>query len=215
MTQQTFSSLGVDFKHDVPATVEEFDQNAKKAGQCLVEAIANVVYRNSLASFRDAMIYGLDAVKDAEGNVTRAKVPGLEEITGIKRLTKTQKRGDKEVQVPDESEMTYVKRVCAEKGWEGTDDAADPNLQAIADAIAVHIKFDASAAARQPAGPKKLPEDYLNAAKRIYANGNQDKWAGKFGLTLTGDVEKDQVAMGWKIREVELKKQREATLQYA
>lgn len=218
MVEKIFSSLGVDFKHQVPASIEEFDLNAKKSNACLDEAINNVVYRNSLAEFRDAFIYGLPALTpDLEKGITtsRAKVAGLQEISGIPRKTKTEKRGDKEVQVPDESEATYVKRVAAEKGWEGTDDAAHPELQAIADAIAPHILFDASATERKAAGPKKLPEDYLNAAKRIFANGNQEVWAKKFGLTLTGDAEKDTLTVGWKIREVELKKQRERTLEYA
>ena len=56
MTTQTFKVFGYSFALSVPATVEEFDQNAKKAGAARAEAIKNVYYRSTDPDVRDGRL---------------------------------------------------------------------------------------------------------------------------------------------------------------
>jgi len=204
--EKKFRSLYVDVPIQVPSTVADFDANAKAEGRCLAEAINNVVYRGVLADFRDLLIHGREA--DEKAGV--AAVEGLEAITGIARKTTKKTVGKREVEVWDETEGEYVARVIAARGW----DKENPTeLQNIADAVAKYLVFDASAAPATTKGPKKLPSDYLEAATRIITKGSWDKYS-RFGLVQSGDTAKDAEALGWKIREEVLAKQRAATLAY-
>jgi hypothetical protein len=209
METKEFNSLFVKVPIQVPSTVTEFDDNAKRAGACLGEAINNVVYRSVLNDFRDLLIHGREASKPGETPVVEA-VDGLETYTGISRKTEKKTVGKKEVEVYSETESEYIKRVCAAKAW----DLDNPTeLQQFATEIAKHLVFDASATVAAPKGPKKLPEDYLQAAQRILTKGNQAKYA-RFGITWTGETDKDAITLGWKIREEVLAEQRAKTAKY-
>lgn len=178
--------------------------NAKRAGACLDEAINNVVYRGSLAEFRDVFLHGRAA--DADKGITA--LSGIEDITGIERKTKPVLKDGKpvvkdgvEASVYDETESDYFKRVVAEKGGEAT------QFQSVADEIAAAIAFDASARERKaPAGPKKLAAKYVTTAKAILASGNFAKAQARFAQystpwpEFTGDAEKDATALGWAIK---------------
>lgn len=193
LVQQEVDTLGLTVPVMVPASVADFDSNAKREGACLKEAINNVIYRSWLADFRDSF------------------TTHVEEKTGIQRKTKTVKRGDKEVAIFDETEGDYMRRVRAEKGW--TED--NTQLQEWATEIAKTIDFDASATERK-GGVKKLPTQYLEAAKRIITNKTTGNYA-RFGLTFSGDpakLEVEAAALGWKIREEVLAKEREMAKQY-
>ena len=189
-----YDSLGVKATaNGVPASVEEFDLNAKKVGACLDEAVNNVIYRSFLAGFRALFC---EAVEDA---------------TSISRKTKKVKRGDKEVEVFDETEGEYIRGVRLSQGW--TEDVSI--LQGIADKVCVNpdLVFDASATERI-VQPKKLPEPYRQAGERIVNNGTTEKWAKQFNLALTDDRAKNIDLIGWAIKKCEDDKRKAAAVEY-
>lgn len=213
MKKQQFKTLGLPVQLEVPSTVEEFDQNAKKAGACLAEATNNVIYRGSLAELRDLIIHGRDAVPASEGQPAVAAFKGMEEVTGIARKTKTVKRGTgesaKDVEVYDETEGDYIDRVVAEKKVELS------SFQSLFDAAAALIPFDASATERKPVGPKKLPEKYRNLATEFLSgaiNPATKKPRNLAGFVVaaekqlgtkwekSGDTAKDTESLGWYLK---------------
>lgn len=218
MTTKQFRTLRIPVPLVVPATVAEFDANAKREGACLEEAINNVVYRGSLTGLRDLVIHGQEEEKDASGKVTQVAFKGWEAISGKERKTKKIKRGDKEVEVYDESEQDYVDRVVGV--WE---DAPPADFAAHVQAAAKLIPFDASAAERKPTGPKKLAEKYkTQALKFINATVNPatgkpyslEKLQAAFKKDLNGkqyvppvatpkDDPKNVEALGWICKEWE------------
>ena len=164
--------MGLNVSFSVPATEAEFNLNAKKDGACLAEAINNVIYRGSLAQFRDVFLHGQKA-DEANGVIA---IAGVEDVTEIARKTKETGKKDKDgnvISVYAETEGDYFDRVCAEKGVEAT------HFQTLADQVAASIEFDASATERKPAGPKKLPATYLNTAKTVFDKNNVDKVIAK------------------------------------
>lgn len=173
MITKQYRTLRVPVTLSVPASVAEFDANAKREGACLEEAINNVVYRGSLTNLRDLIIHGQDEVKDDAGKVTQIAFKGWEDISKKDRLTKKVKKGDKEVEVYAESEQDYIDRVVGV--WEETPPA---DFAAHIAAAAKLIPFDASAAERKPAGPKKLAEKYKTQATK-FINGTVNPATGK------------------------------------
>jgi len=181
MTQQEYKSLGLAVKFEVPASVDEFDSNAKKVGACLSEAINNIVYRTSLAQFRDEFLHGRKG--DAEKGITA--VEGVEAMTGIARKTDPVMKDGKPV-VEDgepvttyaESEAKYFNRVLVQLVADGkypSEEEALASFQRMADETAAGIKFDASASERKATGPKKLAQKFKVVAARILANGTINK----------------------------------------
>lgn len=163
----------------MPATVEEFDQNAKRSGACLDEAVNNCVYRGSLAEFRDTFCEQLESTSGVE---RATKDSGKKDDKGQPILTYTETEGD------------YAKRVAAEKGVDIT------SFQSLADSVAAAIVFDASARERKAPTPKKLPdwakkvaEEFLSGAKSL------DKFTAAYHkivgtqLVVTGDTHEDKV----------------------
>lgn len=206
MKTQKFTSLGLGINLQVPETVEEFDQNAKKTGACLAEAINNVVYRGSLAEFRNVFLHGREA--DETNGVTAIK--GLDDLTGIERTTKPvldkngkpTMRDGKEVTSYDETEKEYFDRVCA------TQSVEVEAFRTLADEVASAIAFDASATERKAPQPKKLAEIYKNSAKAVVGNidKNWPKLEAMFAKTGTAlpvlgdDVEKNIDLVGWALK---------------
>ncbi len=204
MKNAEYKTLGLTVNLQVPATVEEFDTNAKRVGACLDEATNNVIYRGSLTSLRDLILHGQDEEKDATGKVITPAFKGIEETTGIARKTKKVKSGKegKEVETYDETEAEYFERVCAEKKVEAS------SFQALFSAAAALVGFDASARERKPAGPKKLAEKYRVIAVD-FISGKRDlaKLNALFAksniktFVKTADADKDAVALGWLCKE--------------
>ena len=202
MKQILQDSLGVKVKILVYATSKEGNDAAGKDGSegndaVLDECNRNLVYRGALPEARDTL---LEAV-EAETGIERK----TEQVNNADGTPKKKEDGTFVLKFA-ETEGEYMNRVCAKLGVEKS------HFQPLADkmdAIAVDIK----ATERKPGGPKKLPNDYLESAKRIFGNGNQDKWAATLGITFTGDVEKDQLALGWKIKEREDAKRKEKLVQ--
>ena len=206
-----YRSLFTDVPINCPSTVEEGDLNAKKAGAVLKGFIDNTVYRGVLNEFREWLIHGREAVAAKDNKPAIEAIQGLEEITGVPMKTQSKVVGKKTVEVYDETDGEYIKRVAAVKGW---DLDQEPNeLQPYADIVAKFLVFDASVSESKPKGPVKLPADYLEAGLRIIDKGNQAKY-GRFNIVWTNDRDKDATLLGWKIREEVLAKQREATKGY-
>lgn len=184
-------------------SVEEGDAAAGRVNAILDEANKNLTYRGALAIGRSALCEEL------------AKVTGI----AVKTHKEPGKDGT-EVEVVDETEGTYVKRVRAEKGLTGNDPAWLSFAQPIADAVsstgddgkplAVDIKEPV-----RTAKPKTLPANYKEAATRIFTNGSEIKWFEKFGLTFGEDRDKNIELLGWAIRGDVLAKQKEQEAAYA
>ena len=221
MIKKTYNSLGLDIPFEVPETVEEFDRNAKKEGACLAEAINNVIYRGSLAEFRDIFLHGREEVKNKEtGEVTVTGIDGIDMITGIERKSVVVMKDGKPVVKDgeevtkwdtDDSEATYFKRVCAElvaAGKAVDAEAAKKSFQSHAESVASQIAFDASATERQPRKPVQLAAVYKNSAAACFANKDVnwpklESMLSKQGIPmpeLTGDQAKDVLAVGWAIK---------------
>lgn len=184
-------------------SVEEGDNAAGRAGAVLDEANKNLTYRGALAIGRSALVVALVAATSI----------------AFKMRTETGKDG-KPVEVEDETEGQYVKRVRAEKGLTGNDAGWLSFAQPIADSVsqtgdegnplAVDIKQP-----ERTAKPKKLPENYKEAATRIFTNGNEAKYAAQWQLTFGEDKEKNVELLGWAIRADVLRKQKEQEASYA
>lgn len=180
MQDMKVNSLGFrDLVYSVPSTVEEFDRLAGVVGAALSEGINNVLYRSSLASFRDGFCHGIEAVKDEQGNVTTPAIPGLDTLTGIERKTKVSKPEKKndagevtqqEVLAWDETEGVYVDRVFAQLVADGkfpSIDAAQASFAEHAQLVLSAIVFDPKPTVKSSAGPKKTPKTYVDIAKSI------------------------------------------------
>lgn len=201
MTSKQYKSLGLAVSLAVPATVEEFDLNANKGdatkagGACLSEAINNCVYRGSLAIFRDVFLHGQVEVKDeTTGEVKQPAIRGVEEITGIERLTEAVMKDGKPVTREGEPVLTFIEsegkyfsRVLASLVKDGKftdEEAALASFQSLADEVAKSIDFDASASERKSAGPRKLAAKYKIAAAKSLARGTTEKVNGIFANTI-------------------------------
>jgi hypothetical protein len=193
-----YKSLGLSVKLSVPESVEEFDANAKKSGACLTEATNNVVYRGSLADFREKLCEKVEA----DYAIERAtKDTGKKRKVEVKNADGTTTTTEEAIVTYSESEAEFIKRVVADKNIKIED------LQPTADAIAAELVFDASATERKPSAPKKLAAKYVEDAKKVLASGNIDKVNVRMSglinktFTSTGDADKDATALGWLIKE--------------
>ena len=202
MKTREYKSLGLKVAFQVPENVQEFDTNAKKDGACLDEAINNVIYRGSLAEFRDTFLHGRKAEPAADGKPAISEIKGVEGITGIERLTEPVKGKDGKPVVKDgepvtkysESEGDYFERVLAQTNKKAED------FQSLADEVASSIAFDASASERKATGPKKLAQKYKLTAARILAGPNLSSFVSNklsnIGKTFTPTGNMDKVFEG-------------------
>lgn len=212
MKKREYSSLGLAIALSVPSSVDEFNTLAKatdpQANPCLDEATNNVVYRGSLAEFRELFLHGRKA--DAEKGLS--EIIGVEGVSNIDRRTipvmKDGKAVEKDGQPvetfdPEDSEAKYFKRVCAEMKVEPS------HFATLAQQVADTIAFDPSASERKPSLPKKLPKDILEKATAKVAQGEEafNKLAGiiaknlsKERIVWTGDAAKDSETLGWEIK---------------
>lgn len=225
MKKTEYSSLGLKVNFLTPETVDEFDKLAGKAGACLAEGTNNIVYRVSLAEFRDTFLHGRKESKTVvDGKeVVLPAIKGIDDLTGIARKELPVLKDGKPVVKdgvavtaydPEDSEAKYFKRVCAEKGVEPA------SFQAHADLVAAAIAFDPSATERAPAGPKKLAQKYKDVAlqfltgKKSLSNLNkafQKSLNKQFSATTVDaagaevklDAEVNVEALGWMCKEYE------------
>lgn len=203
MRVKEYKSLGLVVKVSVPSTADEFDQLAKRAGACVDEATNNAVYRGYLGEFRDTLLHGIEAEPAKDGKPAVPGFDGIEQRTKITRKVKKVKKGDKEVEVYDETEDEYLSRVAATQKVEVS------SFQPIADEVCKRLAFDPSASERKPAGPKTLPAIYKNTAAGVIAKGKKsvDILLALFKrdinktVVLTNDPAKDAELLGWAIKE--------------
>lgn len=169
-------SLGFKLNKAVPDSIEEFDKLAKESGAGLREANRNVLYRSTLASFRNTFLHGADAEGEEGSEGYIPAIVGLDKKTGIERAVKVTKPAVKneageittdEVSAWDETEDDYFKRVLAtlvKDGKYSDLDTAQASLLAEAQAVLDMIPFDPSKTERKSAGPKKTPANYIKVA---------------------------------------------------
>ena len=147
-----------------PSNAAEWDQLAGKDGACFEEACDNYAYRCSLAEWRHSFLHGVKATN------TQSAIPGVEQLTGIKRLTEVTKGKTKDLTSYAEKESTYLARVLAtvkdptanpEVTWSLTDFAA--TAQFIADSI----KFDPTEAVKGTPKSKISKEVATSVAKLL------------------------------------------------
>jgi len=186
MKQAKYKSLGLEVRFNVPETVDEFDSNAKRVGACLDEATNNVIYRGSLAEFRDALC---DKVGEAYGIDRQTKDSGRKNTDGTP------------IMVYDETEADYIDRVVSTKGIKREE------LQPLADAVASGIEFDASARERKAPKSPTIPKWALEQAKGIIASGKLDVVNGRFHkligktFTATDNAEADVKTLAAMVKE--------------
>lgn len=189
MVQKTYSSLGLDVKFSVPSTVEEYDQNAKKAGACLQDAIDNTAYRGSLSKFRYGFLHGVntkDGLTVVLADGTKPVIPGVDEQTGIARETevktlkgKNEDGSAKTSEIWKGTEVEFFQHVLAVT--KRTKESFAEHGQAIADVIA----FDASETEKTAtSGPKRIGKAYIDAATKKQAEGKLAEIADKLGKKL-------------------------------
>lgn len=210
MKTTTFKSLGLNVNVSVPSDATEFDSLAKKSGACVEEAVRNVVYRGTLAEFRDILLHGRKVVTATDTTPAVEGITGMDEMFKIERKTKPTLDKDgkpkknaagEELTAYDESEQEFFDRIVATHGITATDQ------QKLADVVNAALTFDPSASERKPAAPKKLPAKYSDIAKKILEGGKIDALNTKLNkalsksFTATGDTAKDVESLGWLVKE--------------
>lgn len=176
--------LGFKLAVNVPSSVEEFDQMAKKTGAALLSATMNVVYRSWNNQFRAAF------------------ASFIETQTGIKRLTEVVKNKDGSdkidaegnvVEKYTETEADYVDRAFAHLVHTEKKAATVEALQAAyaedAQRIADGIAFDPSESEKAPAGPKKPAKKNLAIAEDLVKRGRLEEVAAKLAAYLGHPIE--------------------------
>lgn len=90
------STAGISVKFPGPASVQEYDEAAKKEGQCLEDAVFNEIYRGTLPTLQEKAVPKLVELtgealaineKQTEKNRARAKTP--EAAAKVKDVTET------------------------------------------------------------------------------------------------------------------------------
>lgn len=201
MSPVEIKSLGFKLIKSVPDSVEEFDRLAKEAGSALREATRNVLYRSTLAEFRNVFLHG----READAETSSPEIVGLDKLTEIDRKVKVTKPAvlDAEgkvtaeaVDVWAETEDEYFTRVCALIAQRdgSTVEAVQASFATQAQAVMDAIAFDPSKTERKSSGPKKIPSTYIEVAKEIVnaKGGNIAEGIAAFtrktGLAVAGDT---------------------------
>lgn len=211
-------SLGYKLTKQVPDSVEEFDRLAKESGAALREANRNVLYRSTLAEFRNVFLHG----RDAEGDDVPA-INGIDKMTGVERKYKVTKPEVKdadgkitqeEVTAWDETEDEFAQRVFAVVASRDniSIEAAQASFASHAQMVLDAVAFDPSKTERKSAGPKKTPATYLEVAKEVVAacGGSVEtaieKFSAKTGITVPEATVEALAAAVWSDQKAQKKK---------
>jgi uncharacterized protein (UPF0254 family) len=188
MKQTNIRSLGFSqLTVSVPDSYEEFDRLAKRAGAALDEAVKNVLYRSTLASFRDLFTEELQTIAGLERH--------SEVIMGKDGVTPKVDEDKNELSRYTETENDYFDRAVAHlMATKGLDrDSVIAELTTAAQAVLDKLPFDPSATERASAGPKKVAKTYIEVAEKLIAEGRAETVAAKLsellGITVTADVQ--------------------------
>lgn len=190
-----FSQLAV----SVPDSYEEFDRLAKRAGAALDEAVKNVLYRSTLASFRDLFTEELQTISGLERH--------SEAILGKDGNPKVDEDKN-ELYRYTETENDYFDRAVAHlMATKGLDrDSIIAELATSAQAVLDKLPFDPSATERSSAGPKKVAKTYLEVAQKIISEGRAETVAAKLTELLGLTVHTDEQSLGRAIAEDQRRK---------
>jgi hypothetical protein len=185
--------MGFDLTVQVPSSIDEYDQLAKKAGAALESANLNVLYRSVFAKFRSAFA---EAVENNSG-IARA----TEAVNNADGTPKVDPDTKEPVLKFTETESKYFDRACAQLHKQGafaSAEAAAASFLPTAQATIASIAFDPSETERAPAGPKVVAKAYTKLAEQAQASGKLDALAmqlqEKLGATWTVEVTVDSVA---------------------
>ena len=199
MSPITAKTLGFTININVPSSVEEFDQLAKKVGACLNEAVKNVIYRGVLNTFRAKFVEAVEA----ETSIARKTKP-----TGKFEKDDAGKDTEVPILVYAETEGDYFDRVLANPDAPRTLES----FTDLANRIAADLVFDPSESEKKPAGPKKLSKAVLDAAKTIIDAGKADAVAAMLATKLGITVDSTQESLARAIAEDQRRKNAEKNL---
>lgn len=213
MKKAIFSSLGIDITISVPETIDEFNAlDTTRPNAALDESINNVIYRDTLADFRDIFSAAVakettiarkqEQKKDSKGVLVTEKVK-------VKNEDGTESETEQPVMVDTETDAKYFSRVCSELGVEPT------AFQTLAEKIAADLKFNPQATERATKQPSKVAEVYLKAARDIIAKGVQQAVALKLAELVGAAVEPTEESLGRAIQLNEARKRAAAQKQVA
>jgi hypothetical protein len=208
MKESNVNSLGYDLKVLVPDSVEEYDRLARKDGACFESATNNVLYRSTLAKFRDALCQA------------------IENNTGIARETEPTGRFEKDDEGKDtdtpvlryvETEAVFFKRVCATLAAEGkfpSPEAAAASFADLAQETISGIAFNPSERERAVSGPKTVAKQYTKLAQEWVDAGQADRRVAQFKekLGATWTVEATVESLARAISEDQRRKREASTL---
>ena len=191
MISKSVKTLGFEININVPETVEEYDNLAKKAGACLESAVLNTIYRAVLNVFRSDFCEALEK----KVGIARKTKP-----SGRKVKDEAGKDTEEDILIYDETESEYFDRVLAETKTEKS------AYSDIANEVAATMVFDPSASEKKPAGPKKTAKKYLDAATQIQAAGKLETVAAMLATKLNMVVEATIESVGAAIAEDQRRK---------
>ena len=186
----------------VPTTEKEYDELAKKPGQCVIDAVDHTVYHSTLGDVRSKVV----ALIEKRYETKRREIgTGKFEGEGEDRTEVTK----------DEPFEVFLNRVAAEKKLNGDKPFADI-FKAVSVGGSDEEKFDPSATARQPGKPPKLPNYYADAAKKIITGNHIPAFSKRYAKILGKELAYDKAlngdalntAIGWAAREMKLAEER-------
>jgi hypothetical protein len=205
MRIKNYRSLGMLIPLTVPSTVEENDQLAnagetKRVNPTLEDAVDNVVYRSSLADFRDLFCEAVEA------------------STGIKRNTKTLTKEDGTAKkdkdgndrtVYTESEAEFIDRVLATTG------RTIESFEELKNTVVSKVKYDPTASERGEAGPKTPPKSVFEQVDALISAGQHTAVAESLKSILGREVADDRESLAKAIHEDQLNEIRKAKNKFA
>lgn len=193
MKVEVYDSSGYEFKINIPTSVTEFDQLAKKEGAALTAAIDHEVYHGTLGEIRESLA---DLVEEVYG-IKRREI-------GTGKFEEPDADGKKEEITKWEPVQMFLDRVAAEKGLTSV-----KPFQKEVDRLSAggdkEVKFDPSVHERK-GGPKKLAAKWTNMAGQFLTGAVNPKTQKPYDLakfnaaakkslnrefTKTGDNEAD------------------------
>lgn len=178
MVSKQVNTLGFELNVNVPDTIAEYDNLAKKQGAALESAVLNVLYRSVFAKFRQQFA---EAVENNTG------IERLTEPTGKKVKNEDGSESSEDQVRYTETEKVYFDRACAElvrNGQFASTEAAAASFASLAQETIGSIAFDPSESEKAPSGPKKVAKAYVTLAEKAAASGKLAALASQLGSKL-------------------------------
>jgi len=178
MVSKQVNTLGFELSVNVPDSIAEYDQLAKKQGAALESAVLNVLYRSVFARFRAQFA---EAVENNTG------IERLTEPTGKKVKDENGNETGEDAVRFSETEKVYFDRVCAElvkSGQAASIEAAAAGFTKLAQDTISSIAFDPSESEKAPSGPKKVAKAYVTLAEKAQAAGKLSALADQLANKL-------------------------------